>query len=74
MFSTGLIPDNLGRAEGRQFLLCGVFRRFAEPCTAGGETTNDALVIDEAEIATLDPARPTSAPVMMRRWISPVPT
>ena len=33
-------------------MLCGAFRRFAEPRTGRSETTEDAAPIDEAEIAS----------------------
>ncbi len=54
MLFNRLILDILDRADGRQFWVCGVFRRFAERRTARGETTDDAAATFEAEIAAAE--------------------
>ena len=46
--------DILDRADGRQFLLCGAFRRFAEPRTGRSEATERAAAIEEAQVAAAE--------------------
>ncbi len=50
--STGLILDRLDRADGRQVLICGVFRRVAQPRAGRSETAENAAAIDQSEVAS----------------------
>src|SRR6516225_3750815 len=46
--------DILDWADGRQFWVCGAFRRFAEPRTRWSETAERAAAVDDAEVVAAE--------------------
>ena len=52
--STGLILDSLDWADGRQFWVCGLSRRGAQPRTGRSETAEQAAAIDDPEVAAAE--------------------